>query len=407
MRRGSRLLNLTVVWLALACGAIYLVLAVDANLIPRGPGVQNEVGNATGTDFIAYYTAGEAALEGSPADAYDVENAGERQRALLEGDAGVLPWAYPPIFLLLVIPLAALSYYGALAVWLGGTFGGLLAAGRRLFTHRAALLLVAIFPGVTQSNLTGQNGCLTAALFAGGMLHLKRRPVLSGVLFGLLVYKPHLAVLFPLCLAAGRHFQALKAMLVTGAGLALLSLLTLGVDPWLAFFEQAPTQLGYLVERRIAWERMPTVFVATLHATDQVAWARLAQVASTLVALGVAAWIWFRTPNMLPRTLGIAASVFLASPYAFDYDTALLVVPFLILIESRRVLEMPPVEKMVLFLLWTAPWILWFFSDWLGQQVGPLFFGILLVYAWHLTRTDPAATSSPTWAGTRERSYSA
>ena len=49
---------------------------------------------------------------------------------------------------------------------------------------------------------TGQNAFLTAALFGGATLLVDRRPVMAGLLFGALCYKPHFGLLVPVALAA-------------------------------------------------------------------------------------------------------------------------------------------------------------------------------------------------------------
>jgi hypothetical protein len=53
----------------------------------------------------------------------------------------------------------------------------------------------------------GQNQFLTASLVGGVFLTLERRPALSGILLGLLSYKPQLGVLFPVALAFGGYWR--------------------------------------------------------------------------------------------------------------------------------------------------------------------------------------------------------
>jgi hypothetical protein len=52
---------------------------------------------------------------------------------------------------------------------------------------------------------------LSAALIGGGALGLDKRPVLAGLCFGALVYKPHLAVMVRVALTAARRSMTFAA----------------------------------------------------------------------------------------------------------------------------------------------------------------------------------------------------
>ena len=65
-------------------------------------------------------------------------------------------------------------------------------------------MLALAFPATFINLFHGQNGFLNAALLGAALLALDRRPVVAGILFGLLSYKPHLGLLVPLALLAGR-----------------------------------------------------------------------------------------------------------------------------------------------------------------------------------------------------------
>ncbi len=65
----------------------------------------------------------------------------------------------------------------------------------------------------------GQGAFLIALLLGGGLLLVDRHPFLAGLLFSLLInYKPHLGLLIPVALLAGRRWQALGALVATGGG---------------------------------------------------------------------------------------------------------------------------------------------------------------------------------------------
>ena len=89
-----------------------------------------------------------------------------------------------------------------------------------------------LFPQTAFIAFTGQNSFLTGAILIAGITLLDRRPVLAGVLLGVLTYKPQLFLMVPVALLAGGHWKAIAAGIVTTALLALLSLALLGPDLW-------------------------------------------------------------------------------------------------------------------------------------------------------------------------------
>ena len=112
-------------------------------------------------------------------------------------------WHYPPYFLGLAALLAAMPYALALALWQGVTFAlylwvtrAILSTGRaRALADPLWLPLVIGFPAVFVNLGHGHNGFLTAALFGAALLQLDRKPVLAGVLFGCIAYKPQFGLL--------------------------------------------------------------------------------------------------------------------------------------------------------------------------------------------------------------------
>ena len=375
-----RLLRALLVSFCLGGAIAYLIVGVKYNLLVAGPGYLNLAGNATGWDFIAFYAAAKLAAGGAAAGVYDVAKLHALEVALLGADSLVLAWTYPPPYLLVVAPLALLPFVPALWTWLIATTGALILAVRQAAPHLLTPVLVIIFPGVMQNLFAGQNGALSAALIAGGLVSLGNRPALAGFFFGMMIYKPHLALLLPLCLIAGRHFRALIWMVATAAALVLASLAAFGLEPWLLFFEQMPKHLEYNAQLYL-WQRFPTVFIAVLKATDNFSWALAAQGISTVAAVAACAWVWIRNQGLPARALALAAAIPLATPHALDYDMAILVIPFAFLAWQAWRSGPRPGALFILVLLWIAPLLMWFASLAIGQQIGPAVFIALLVYA--------------------------
>jgi alpha-1,2-mannosyltransferase len=83
-----------------------------------------------------------------------------------------------------------------------GTFGADLPARGKV--KKEWLLLALAFPAVFINLGHGHNGFLPVALLAAAQVQFDRRPVLAGVLFACLAYKPQFGLLIPLMLARRR-----------------------------------------------------------------------------------------------------------------------------------------------------------------------------------------------------------
>ncbi len=152
-------------------------------------------GGGVPTDFVGVWAAGRLVLEGHAAAVYDwpVHKAME-VTALGHPFAGYFGWHYPPTFLFVAAALSLMPYAAAYALWAFATFPAYLVAVRGIVGDRTGYVLAAAFPAVLCNFIDGQNGFLSAALFGGTLLLLPRRPLLAGVLLGLLTYKPHLGL---------------------------------------------------------------------------------------------------------------------------------------------------------------------------------------------------------------------
>ena len=68
------------------------------------------------------------------------------------------------------------------------------------------------------------------------MIVLPRRPLLAGVLFALLAYKPQFALALPVALLAGGAWRSLAAAAVGVVVFTMATLAAFGTDSWRAFW---------------------------------------------------------------------------------------------------------------------------------------------------------------------------
>jgi hypothetical protein len=223
-------------WLYLSAG--WLVAGMVTSWWWRPPGLVNELGATIGRDFVAPFSAASLALNSEPAAGYDPERIHVTERQVIGAPVVLIRWLYPPTALLLMLPLALLPYLVALALWICGQIGALFLVLRRLFPHPLALVAALVFPGTAQSLIAGQNGLFSTMLVGGGLYHLERRPLLAGLFFGTLGYKPQMALATFAALLFGAYWQTFAMALATAAVLAAASVAALGIAPWIAFVRE-------------------------------------------------------------------------------------------------------------------------------------------------------------------------
>ena len=124
------------------------------------------------------------------------------------------------------------------------------------------LLLSLATPALFVSAVGGQNGALTAALLCGGLVLLDRQPVVAGLLFGCLVYKPHLAAILPFALIAGRRWLTFATTGTTAVALLAASVALFGTQCWLDYLHNLGILRAVALEDGTGvWHRAMSMFV--------------------------------------------------------------------------------------------------------------------------------------------------
>ncbi len=232
------------------------------------------------------------------------------------------------------------------------------------------------------------------------MLLLERAPIAAGVLLGLLSYKPQLAVLIPVALAAGRRWRALASMGISAAALIAASLLVLGTGAWAAFFHNLPGTLAILETGRLgkgvvlATAKMPTWAAAVLLAGGPPWLAQLLQAGVMVATTGIVFWVWSR--EAAPAGVRAAVLVLCAllfPPYEFIYDLAILALPLAWLAWEGHVEGWRPGEQALLVLAFLTPLLMPILAGTIRLQIAPLVLTALLAMA--LRRLGPPARLTP------------
>lgn len=277
-------------------------------------------------DFSNLWAGGRMALDGHVDTLFDVDAYRAALRGMFGADLPNQEWSYPPSILLIGAPLAALPIFPAYLVWTFGTVLCLWLAVRPLKVGGAAELAIVLSPAVIWDAVFGQNGALTTALLIGGLAAAPRRPVLAGILFGLLTIKPHLGILVPFCLLACGNWRAIAAAAGTAALVAVATGLFFGFDVWSLFYTQTRPLMTGIMEAPFPQHyhaNAMTVFFTARAIGFGVSAAYGLQAIATIVAIGAVVWLWRpgRQVEHAERVVLTAVLAILATPYGYTYDT--------------------------------------------------------------------------------------
>jgi hypothetical protein len=334
-------------------------LALTAN------GLSDYAGRPLGTDFSNVYAAGLEALHGNPTAPFDILSQQKAEQALFGPATPLYGWHYPPFFLLVAAALAQLPYITALIAWqMGslllylGAMGWLLrkSASPGLYRDRLWWLVAMGFTAVFVNFTHGQNGFLTAGLFAAALAALDGRPFVAGLLFGLLCYKPQFAVVIPLALAAAGRWRAFGAAGATVVAAATIVTLVFGAGIWPAFLASAHfTRTIVLEEGSTGFYKLQSVFAWVRMWGGGIAVAYGVQAMTSAAVLFALFRIWRGNVAVGLKGAALCLAALLVTPYSLDYDLMLLAPAILLFAAEGMARGFRDYELLVLTALWSVP----------------------------------------------------
>jgi glycosyl transferase family 87 len=216
-----------------------------------------------GRDFLNLWMYGRAAFEIDPARFYDIATYNGELATLLGPGYPGQNWPNPPTALLIMAPFGLLTYFPALIAWFAVGLLAFYLAGRRERCDARLLLIVLVSPAALLCVLSGQSSFVTTAALFAIFAWLDKRPLLAGILIGLLGVKPQLGVLFPFALLASGRWRVFASALVTTLSLLAASIAVGGVESWHDYiFKALPLQGAVLGDAAgTAMPFQPTVFM--------------------------------------------------------------------------------------------------------------------------------------------------
>lgn len=305
-------------------GVTYLAVAV-ARGWPDGFG-----------DSFALWSFGRFLRDHAAMTIYDPTALRSAQLALGMDPGAIYSFPYPPSFLLVVWPLGQLPGWLACAALIAVSLPLYLWATIGRNWRSPALFAALAAPTTAIAIVSGQSGFLAGALLAGGLRIAVGHSVASGVLFGLLTYKPQLGLLVPVALVAARLWRTLIVASVTAILLGVATSLLFGGAIWPDWVASMPAfSRQFAAESTTIRHLMPTILVALLQLGVAPTAAQLAQCAATAASAAIV-WILFRSGPQQLAGAGLLVAAFLATPYAFVYDMPVLATAVIWVIAERQ-----------------------------------------------------------------------
>ncbi|NQY95662.1 MAG: DUF2029 domain-containing protein [Henriciella sp.] len=322
--------------LAILYGGLFLLMSFVLTWLT--PGLAYGAKGVVGGDFLAFYTAGDMALQGQALDAYDFEAFDAALQTRVANEHLGMMWQYPPLMFFVVSALALLPYKLSLWVWLTATAGAFIWALNRILvseapeaaSRRMTMLLILTSPLALMVVTSGQISLFTAALLMTAVYRPGQHWLVAGVAAGLLTLKPQLGVLIPFAFVATGAWRAFGAAAITALVLHTASVVAFGPETIAAFFNAV---LRLQSDVAGSGTHTPPVNMTTLF--GQLRYWQVPSGVAMAFHLGLAVfvlisvtWLWRKHRGDEARALYLAALVgagaILVTPYAYAYEMAAL-----------------------------------------------------------------------------------
>jgi hypothetical protein len=340
-----------------------------------------------GIDFALFYAAGQLAHDGLATDVYNISLHHAAIEKLLNVNIPfLLAWFYPPTFLLFIVPFTLLTYNIALLLWLILTLLAALLAAFLLVPKMKHLAFVVLgFPGVLMNIRWGQNGFLSTALLGFGLYFLEANPILSGLMFGFLAYKPQIAAFPFILLLLSRKWKVLFWSIVFALLIAVLSGFIFGFSTWMSFFSSFFGASGNII--RADWNNVKAIqpslysFLKLINVNTYLTYIILSAIAVSVLI--TASWIWLKTDNLTLIGSAMVIGTLLSAPYYLQYDLMILSLPILLLSYDFFEHGFRNIEFFLLICLWLLPIVNWPLVLFTGIQICPFILAAIFIMTFY------------------------
>jgi alpha-1,2-mannosyltransferase len=363
-------------------------------------GMVSRVGKPIGVDFEVNWAASEMALRGEPSAVYDFKRFHAMEEEAVGSGTFAGPWIYPPTFLIVVLPQALLPYLWSLAVWMTLTFVSYCLVLRKIIPRTETFLPALAFPGAFANLMNGQNGLLAFSVLGVALLSVESNPILGGMFFGFLTYKPPMGVLVPFVLVATGRWRAFFAAVITATALAVVSLVMFGAETWRAFFGALGFTRQMVIENGgVKFYTMQSVFAAVRLLGGGIGAGYFAQIVAAATAAAIVIWIWRQNIQFELKAAAFAVGMVLASPYILYYDLVILGLPIAWLALEGQRSGFLPFEKSLLVIAWILPLLCESVAQHASIPLTPLVSVLLLTFIIRRAKLAAPGRNRTSWQG--------
>jgi hypothetical protein len=317
-----------------------------------------------GRDFVNFWIYGRAAWLADPGRFFDPHIYNKMLPAFLGVNFLHENWMYPPSIMFIAAPFGRLSYVPALLCWTVLAVGIFVWVARHYVGDRRLLIPLLCSPAALFCLMSGQSSFLTAAMLLTIVSCLDRKPVLAGVLIGLLSLKPQLGILFPVMLGVSGRWRVFMVAAITTILIIAATGVAFGPQVWIDFVSKGiPAQnLALADPERVRTPMYPTIFMNLRGVDASYAVAMAVQACFSALVVGLVIFAYRFRKNADPQLL--SALFFTCSvcvvPYLLSYDTLTISCLAVLLLAAGK-LDMP--GQVLAMLMYWLPWI----QDKLGQ----------------------------------------
>lgn len=282
-------------------------------------------------DFMAFWSAGHMALQGHVDKVYDAFSIMAAHRDAIPEHRPYFPWRSPPVFLLIMMPLAALPYWASGFVFLIGCLTAFVIALAPFMPDRRAWIIQLSTPSLLFHLGSAQVTPLIVALHAFAFRWLDKRPVAAGGAIALLAIKPHLAVLWPVLLVCQQRWRTFLAAGAFTLALVVVTGMIFGFDLYPLWFDDLHETQDLLKHLGLPPNTVASLYgnLVYLRVNSDIAMA--AHLASAAAAIGVCIYIFLQN-DAKTSMAALPAGTLLISPYLFFYDSLALSISVLALL---------------------------------------------------------------------------
>lgn len=346
----------------------FYIFVVYQNYIVHIGIVHPEGVGLLGRDFVNYYNGSVLAQQGELDTLFSAQGYFSYLKDTYGDAFSFHNWSYPPHTLLYIYPLSYLPYKLAYLIWCIGGIGVVFYACKRLINNKGDALVLALAPCALANIYFGQNGFITGALFILSFAIMDKRPILAGVLIGLLTFKPQLGLLVPVALVLARQWRVVFSAGATMFTLIIISILAFGLEPWTAYFEDViPLQGEILRTAGPPFSLMvPSTYMSFKLFGFSEAVSMGVQSLSAMFAVVSVAFAWWRQRPFGLQLACLFVSTMLLSPYVVNYDMMIIAPAAYLYCQYLKQIEAPNFLTHVVFAASVS------MLPWMGMQMGDM-----------------------------------